>query len=225
MQKQSDLQRSVAVDGHREPNLAPRLGVDVVAATHSGQSPAETDKQSSKLLARQRSHTAISSTRSDCPSTLDLTSTERQPSTASCTFARSSSSVSPSLAQPGTAGTSAHRPPSSASWTITLIFTDAHPLTATATPVFLGLLDRTTHRTLACTQCTRHSADASIRGPFVPSRPSAVRPRQPSGSRRAPCSPRGHGARLTRPARRGPVPGAGRRERRSGPARPTVGGG
>src|ERR1700730_13656452 len=50
------------------------------------------------------------------------TSTERQPSMASCRLPRSSSMVSPCVAQPGMAGTSAQKPPSSASCTTTLIF-------------------------------------------------------------------------------------------------------
>src|SRR6266516_4842196 len=48
--------------------------------------------------------------------------TERHPSIASCKLRRSSSMVSPCVAQPGIAGTSAQKPPSSASCMTTLIF-------------------------------------------------------------------------------------------------------
>src|ERR1700704_3128449 len=47
---------------------------------------------------------------------------DRQPSIASYRFCSSSSKVSPWVAQPGIAGTSAQKPPSSASWITTLIF-------------------------------------------------------------------------------------------------------
>ena len=52
----------------------------------------------------------------------------KQPSMASCRLRISSSMVSPWVAQPGMAGTSAQKPPSSASCTTTLIFILTLPL-------------------------------------------------------------------------------------------------
>lgn len=66
--------------------------------------------------------TAISSIRSLPPGDGGAISMARQPSMASRRLAISSAMVSPCVTQPGMAGTSAQKPPSSASWMTALIF-------------------------------------------------------------------------------------------------------
>jgi hypothetical protein len=126
MAEETNLERLVSMDGDREPDVIVRPGVDVLAAVDSSETPAAPLEEAAEFLAGEGRHTAISSTRSDCFNVRSRTSMDRHPSTASCTFLRSSSRVSPSLAHPGIAGTSAQNPPSSASWTTTLIFNPTH---------------------------------------------------------------------------------------------------
>lgn len=85
--------------------------------------PAFAFQNFAEALLRNRFHTAISSVRSPFAASIGGTFTDKQPSTASYKFVNSSSKLSPWVAQPGIAGTSAQKPPSSASWTTTLSFT------------------------------------------------------------------------------------------------------
>src|SRR5437016_940186 len=67
-------------------------------------------------------HTAISRTRSPSDVCTGPISTDRHPSIASRMFFTNSSTLSPSEAHPGMAGTSPQKPPSSALWITTLSF-------------------------------------------------------------------------------------------------------
>src|ERR1700738_2406681 len=122
MTKQAGLERPVSVDRDRESNHRTGSAVDVMTSVYSQESPAIALNETGEFTARERRHMAISTIRSFPPDCGDATSTERQPSIASYKFCSSSSKVSPSVAQPGMAGTSAQKPPSSASCTTTLIF-------------------------------------------------------------------------------------------------------
>src|SRR6202035_1289965 len=94
----------------------------MVAAVDTQQSPTAPLDEASELAAGQHLHMAISTMRCVAPALGSATSIDRQPSIASCTLRINSSMVSPWVAQPGMAGTSAQKPPSSASCTTTLIF-------------------------------------------------------------------------------------------------------
>src|SRR6202022_4685077 len=76
-------------------------------------------------------HTVTSSTRSVVPGFNSPCSARSQPSIASRTFTRSSSTVSPCETQPGKAGTSAQNPPSSALWINTFSVTPLEYLSTT----------------------------------------------------------------------------------------------
>jgi hypothetical protein len=81
--EKSDLQRLVAVNRNRKPDDAAKFALDVVAAVDAEKCPAVSLEKTAKLLAGDRFHTTISSTRS-LPVCLGvLISTERHPSTAS----------------------------------------------------------------------------------------------------------------------------------------------
>ena len=82
--------------------------------------------QASELAAGDGPHTS-SSTCSVPPGSGAATSIERQPSMASRRLRSNSSMVSPWDAQPGMAGTSAQKPPSSAACTTTLTFISTLP--------------------------------------------------------------------------------------------------
>jgi len=83
MPGQPNLQRLVPMDGNRNANHTFRLSVDVVAAMNAEQRPAVPFEGAGELFARNRLHTAISSTLS-LPVDLSWSmSTERHPSTAS----------------------------------------------------------------------------------------------------------------------------------------------
>lgn len=98
------------------------FSVDMVAAVNPEQNPAFPLHGARQFAPGDRLHMAISITRSLPVGCAGVTSTERHPSTASRRFASSSSIVSPCVAQPGIAGTSAQYPPSSASWMTALSF-------------------------------------------------------------------------------------------------------
>src|SRR5215204_6529061 len=122
MPQEADFKGPASVDRDRQADDSSGLAVDVMAAVDTQQSPAVPLDQASEITAGQRLHTVISRTRSLPPGLGSGTSTDKQPSTASYKFVKSSSKVSPWVAQPGMAGTSAQKPPSSASCTTTLIF-------------------------------------------------------------------------------------------------------
>src|SRR5258708_10199976 len=117
MTKQAGLQRAVAVNGNGQANDAAGLAVDVVAAADAQQLPAAPLDHPRELAAGDRPHRAISTMRSLPPGLGAATSTARQPSMASCRLRINSSMVSPWVEQPAMAGTSAQKPPSSASCT------------------------------------------------------------------------------------------------------------
>src|ERR1043166_9682193 len=110
------------MDGNREPNGAARLAIDMMTAFDAEQCPATTLDDASEVAAGYRFHAGNSSIRSVPPGSGGATSIDKQPSIASWRFCISSSMLSPWLAQPGMAGTSAQKPPSSASCTTILIF-------------------------------------------------------------------------------------------------------
>ena len=104
-----------------EPHLRSILTIYVMTSVDSSNRPAVLLQQSGKLFALKRPHITSSITFCSLPQDSG-TVTERQPSMASRILAIKVSMVSPCVAQPGMAGTSAQYPPSSALWTITLIF-------------------------------------------------------------------------------------------------------
>src|SRR5215475_2631504 len=87
---------------------------DVVAPVHPSQCPTAPLNSLRKLAPRDLLHTVTSSTRSAASAWVVPSSASSQPSIASRTFARTSSTVSPWETHPGNAGTSAQYPPSSA---------------------------------------------------------------------------------------------------------------
>src|SRR5271165_986892 len=105
-----------------EPDYAVGFPIDVMTAVDAKKKPAMALENSNQFFTGNRLHTAISRTRSVGNDSACATSTDRHPSMASCTLASNSSHVSPCVAQPGMAGTSAQYPPSSASCTTTLTF-------------------------------------------------------------------------------------------------------
>src|SRR5271170_2683643 len=137
MPQQAGLQRAIAVNGNRKAYDTAGFSVDVMAARDSQQPPAAPLDQTREVAAGDPPHRAISRMRS-LPVRLDSsTSTDRQPSIASCTLRSSSSMVSPCVAHPGIAGTSAQKPPSSASWTTTFIFMPLSPAPRARAPAQL----------------------------------------------------------------------------------------
>src|SRR5690242_2874448 len=126
--QQTALQFGIAVNRNGQTNDAARFSVNMMAAADPQKRPAAALDDASELTAGNRLHIASSRTRSPLPRFGSETSTERQPSIAWCRLRRSSSMVSPWLAQPGMAGTSPQKPPSSASCTMTLIFMAALPV-------------------------------------------------------------------------------------------------
>src|SRR3972149_113342 len=83
MLEEADLERRVAVDGHRQSHPAARPAVDVVTSLDSQEGPAVTLDHPGQFLAREGLHTTMSRTLSVAHVVGDSTSTERQPSTAS----------------------------------------------------------------------------------------------------------------------------------------------
>src|SRR5215213_1928282 len=81
--EQPCLQRLIPVDWDGQPDITPGSAVDMMAALDAQQRPAVTFKDFGELLAGDRPHTAISSTRSPPATCAGDTSTERHPSTAS----------------------------------------------------------------------------------------------------------------------------------------------
>src|SRR5450432_2434770 len=122
MSQQSGFQGLVAMDRNRKPDDASGLAIDVVAAVDAKQGPAAPFDNPDEVPAGCRFHAGNSNIRSIPPGSGGSTSIERHPSIASCRFCMSSSMLSPCVAQPGMAGTSAQKPPSSASCTTILIF-------------------------------------------------------------------------------------------------------
>src|SRR5258705_3854775 len=107
MSEQSSLQRLADVYRYRKPHGAAGLAVDVMASADAKQCPVASLNDPSELATGNRFHAGNSSIRSVPPGSGGATSMERQPSMASWRFCMSSSMVSPSVAQPGIAGTSA----------------------------------------------------------------------------------------------------------------------
>src|SRR5271165_3968718 len=105
-----------------EPDYAVGFPIDVMTAVDAKKKPAVALGNSNQFFTGNRLHTAISRTRSVGNDSVWATSTDKHPSMASCKLASNSSHVSPCVAQPGRAGTSAQYPPSSASCTTTLTF-------------------------------------------------------------------------------------------------------
>src|SRR5690348_8993662 len=122
MPQQAGLERMIAVNGNRKADDAAGLAIDVMAAGYAQEVSAAPLDDASEFAAGHYLHTAISKMRCLPPGFGSATSTDRQPSIASCKLCMSSSMVSPCVAQPGMAGTSAQKPPSSASCTTALIF-------------------------------------------------------------------------------------------------------
>src|SRR6266478_6839919 len=122
MSQQPDLERPIGVNRDRQANNTALLAINVVTAADPQQFPAAPFNQASKFAAGDSLHTTISRMRSLPPGFGSTTSTDRQPSIASRRLRKSSSMVSPCVAQPGMAGTSAQKPPSSAECTTILIF-------------------------------------------------------------------------------------------------------
>ena len=108
---------------NRYPDIAVFFSIDVVAAVDSQELPAMEFQDCSKFFAWYRLHRAISTILRFFDLDGVWISTERHPSIASWIFSSSSSIVSPCDTHPGIAGTSAQKPPSSASWTTIFIFT------------------------------------------------------------------------------------------------------
>ncbi len=73
----------VAMNWNRKPGDISRLSINVMTALDSKQIPAMSFDDLRELLARDRSHTAISSTRPCSVAGMCETSTDKQPSTAS----------------------------------------------------------------------------------------------------------------------------------------------
>ena len=121
MSLQAQFEGALSVYGNRNPNRSSLLPVHMVAPVDSSKCPAVMFQRTGKRLARDRFHIA-SSTTSPPIAEPSETATERQPSMASRTLESKSSMLSPCVAQPGMAGTSAQYPPSSARWTMTLTF-------------------------------------------------------------------------------------------------------
>ena len=107
MPQQADLQRAIPMDRNRQTDCASMPAINVMAAAYPQQPPAAQFEKSGQVVARQRLHIAISSTRPFTSALGSATSTDKHPSIASRRFCRSSSMVSPWVAQPGIAGTSA----------------------------------------------------------------------------------------------------------------------
>lgn len=112
--EQPDFKRAISVNRYDGPFSSARLDEDMMASINSGQGPTLAFDDCDQLLARDLLHSASSMTRSLFPISLCGVSTERQPSTASRRLLVISSMVSPWVTQPGKAGTSAQKPPSSA---------------------------------------------------------------------------------------------------------------
>src|SRR3954447_21525721 len=117
------------MDGNRQPDGAACLAINVMAAVNAKQGPAATLDHTSEVAAGYRFHAGNSSIRSVPPGSGGATSMDKHPSIASWRFCISSSMLSPCVAQPGIAGTSAQKPPSSASCTTILIFIFRSPPT------------------------------------------------------------------------------------------------
>jgi len=94
----------------------------MMATAYHSQNPALLFQKLRKIFPRYGLQTAISNILSLSVVFISFMSMDKQPSTASYMFFKSSSNVSLWVAQPGIEGTSARYPPSSASWIITLIF-------------------------------------------------------------------------------------------------------
>jgi YD repeat-containing protein len=123
----SELKRAVAVNRDRDAGALAGLAVDVMAALGLQQLSAVALEQPAECLARERlhpdaSHAELDPCRGSAGSASSGGAVSSQAWIASRTFASSSSMVSPWLTQPGRAGTSAQKPPSSASCTTILTF-------------------------------------------------------------------------------------------------------
>ncbi len=104
---------------------------DVMTTVEASQLPAARLYDTRQLAARNLFHTVTSSILSVAPGLNSPSSASSQPSIASRTFACASSIVSPCETQPGKAGTSAQKPPSSALWINTFNVTSPTYLSTT----------------------------------------------------------------------------------------------
>src|SRR3954464_557378 len=120
--QQTPFQGLMAMNRNRKPDGAAGLAVDMMASVDAKQGPTATLDHASEVPAGYRLHAGNSSIRSVPPGSGGATSMDRHPSIASWRFCISSSMLSACVAQPGIAGTSAQKPPSSASCTTILIF-------------------------------------------------------------------------------------------------------
>ncbi len=96
--------------------------MDGTVATDARETPTASFQETADAFAGDGFHPAVSTIRRVPESGISQISTDRQPSTVSYKLLNNSSNVSPCIAQPGMAGTTAQYPPSSASWTTTFNF-------------------------------------------------------------------------------------------------------
>jgi len=122
--QQADLERSVPMDGYDNPLRPAFFDENVVTPLDASQHPAFALNGLRKRFAGYLLQIASSKTRLSSAGTAAVSPASNQSSTASRRLARISSSVSPWVTQPGSAGTSAQNPPSSAWWTIALSVMD-----------------------------------------------------------------------------------------------------
>src|SRR6266508_3391412 len=107
MLEETYFQRLVAMNRNGNPNRTSHFAIDVVASMDTRQAPTVTLKQLREVFSGDGFHTTISTIRSLRVLFIVLTSTDKHPSTASSRFCNNSSKVSPWVAHPGMAGTSA----------------------------------------------------------------------------------------------------------------------
>ncbi len=117
---QTNLQILTGVDGNYYPLDSSYLNVDMMAAIDSCESPSLAFCQLSHAPPANGLHMAISKISSADDKSVSPAS--NQPSTASRRFDSNSTRLSHWVTHPGSAGTSAQKPPSSAAWIIAWIF-------------------------------------------------------------------------------------------------------
>lgn len=100
-------QRPISVDRDGQMLAVTRLGENVMTSVNARQIPAFALEEAGEILAADRLNTATSRIIASASGSVSALSTSSQPSIASRKFAVSSSSVSPCVRHPGSAGTSA----------------------------------------------------------------------------------------------------------------------
>lgn len=120
--KEADFEWLVSVDRNHEALTPSGHREDVMAAVDAGEHPTAALDETGEFASGDLFHTVTSIIWSGAD-TAGASSAMSQPSIASRMFARSSSSVSPWETQPGRAGTSPQKPPSSAGWMMALRIT------------------------------------------------------------------------------------------------------